>query len=679
MNNAHEVLEAAKTKAARLHDIVESGRGGTHQARYERDVINESVSNRVAHLDIGDASLVFGRLDLAEESGGETFYIGRVAVWDDDQEPITVDWRAPVAEPFYRATGPSPMGLVRRRHFATRSRTLLGIEDEYFGETSGMDLGDGPVIKGRETLAITMEQARTGRLGDIIATIQSEQDEIIRAPLPGILVVQGGPGTGKTVVALHRAAYLLYTHRFPLDGQGVLVIGPNRVFLTYIEQVLPSLGEAGVQTVVLSDLVPRVRVRGVDTEDIGEVKGAPAMTVVLRNAVKDRQRALREDLVVGFGLQRLRMTVEESAAIVADAQRRYRKHNAARSFIEGEVYRTLAESSREAMEIRTVRDRLEGSYELRATLDWMWPVLLPEQLLHDLFGSVNLLRLAARKVVSKRNILRLHRQRSASVGEVVWTAEDVPLLDEARSILGPRLGRKGEDAIRTYGHIVIDEAQDLSPMQLRMVRRRSLNGSLTIVGDIAQATGPWAHENWEGLVSDLQKKSEPRYTELTVGYRLPQPTMDVANRIQAVAAPHLKAPTAVRQEGFEPRFLRADNPASLGALVAALAPKELEAVGAGNLAIIAPDSLLDTVSTALDTAGIDHGRIYERALESQVTVVPVRLVKGLELDAAIVIEPAAIVEEERNGLQSLYVAITRATRRLHIVHARPLPLALTEA
>ena len=306
----------------------------------------------------------------------------------------------------------------------------------------------------------------------------------------------------------------------------------------------------------------------------------------------------------------------------------------------------------------------------------MWPVLLPEHLLHDLYGSKALLRLASKGVIPRREILRLYRPRSESVEQVVWTADDVPLLDEARAVLGPRLGRRTEDAIRTYGHIVIDEAQDLSPMELRMIRRRSLNGSLTIVGDIAQATGPWAQHDWNLVVDDLQQKHDPRFAELTVGYRLPQPTMDVANRVQQAAAPHLKPPVAVRVEGFEPKFVAADTPASLGSVVAALSPRELEAVGAGNLAIIAPDSLLATVSVALEAAGIDHGRVYEGALESQVSVVPPRLVKGLELDAAIVVEPAAIVAEERNGLQALYVALTRATRRLHVVHADPLPESL---
>jgi DNA helicase IV len=282
--------------------MVESGAGGTHQARFERDVINESVNKRIKQLDVGDASLCFGRIDQNGDSGGESYQIGRVGVFGPENDPVLVDWRAPVAEPFFRATGRQPMGLVRRRHFATRGRQLLGLEDEFFGEgvnELGAIEAEGSDLKGPETLGLTLEASRTGRLHDIVATIQGEQDEVIRAPMPGALVVQGGPGTGKTVVALHRAAYLLYTHRFPLEGQGVLVIGPNRVFLTYIEQVLPSLGEAGVEMAVLGDLVPDVRVRGFDREDVARVKGDLRMHKVLAKAVRDRQRPLREDLVIG--------------------------------------------------------------------------------------------------------------------------------------------------------------------------------------------------------------------------------------------------------------------------------------------------------------------------------------------------------------------------------------------
>ncbi|HMK13089.1 MAG TPA: DNA/RNA helicase domain-containing protein, partial [Acidimicrobiales bacterium] len=244
IERAYDCLDRAREQALRLRGLIEVGRGGTHQARYERDVIEETVRNRLAHLEIGDAALVFGRID---RETGEAFHIGRLAVADERQEPVVVDWRAPVAEPFYRATGRAPMGLARRRHFALKGRTLVGIEDELFdGNGNGDELG----LVGPGALIAALEQSRTGQLGDIVATIQAEQDEIIRSPLPGVLVVQGGPGTGKTVVALHRAAYLLYTYRFPLEDQGVLVVGPNRVFLRYIQRVLPSLGETGVEQVV---------------------------------------------------------------------------------------------------------------------------------------------------------------------------------------------------------------------------------------------------------------------------------------------------------------------------------------------------------------------------------------------------------------------------------------------
>ncbi|HEY8544064.1 MAG TPA: DNA/RNA helicase domain-containing protein, partial [Acidimicrobiales bacterium] len=279
IDRAYDCLERARQTATRLRSMVEVGKGGTEQARWEREMIEGNIANRLDYLHLGDASLVFGRIDRAHADGGDTYYIGRVAVADENQEPVVVDWRAPVAEPFYRATGRAPMGLVRRRHFATRGRRLLGIEDELFGEGAGLLDGglavsdNGSQIKGHGALIAALEESRTGRLSDIVGTIQAEQDEIIRAELPGVLVVQGGPGTGKTVVALHRAAYLLYTYRFPLEGQGVLVVGPNRLFLGYIEQVLPSLGEAGAELAVLADLVENVRVAVNDKPLAARVKG----------------------------------------------------------------------------------------------------------------------------------------------------------------------------------------------------------------------------------------------------------------------------------------------------------------------------------------------------------------------------------------------------------------------
>jgi len=691
IDHAYDCLEATRRAASRMTTMVEVGRGGTEQARFERDVIWDTMLHRLAQLDLGEAALCFGRIDIRGEDGGigSSYHIGRIAVSDEHQEPVIVDWRAPVAEPFYRATGREPMGLVRRRHFATRGRTLLGIEDELFGDAVaalGIEAGAAadPAVSGHGALLAALQTARTGRLSDIVATIQAEQDEVIRAELPGVLVVQGGPGTGKTVVALHRAAYLLYTHRFPLEGQGVLVIGPNRLFLGYIEQVLPSLGEAGVELAVLADLVPDVRMRGYDRGPTARVKGDLRMAEVLARAVRDRQRPLRRDLVIGYGLQHLRFTVDESRRIVQEGRRRYRRHNAARRFVEGEVFAALARSGRGELDPAEVRERLRREPAVREALEWMWPVLTPAQLLNDLFGSRALLHHAGRGLLSPAECDALLRERTPAGQEPVFRHDDAPLLDEARALLGPkpRRRRPGESAdsddVRTYGHIVVDEAQDLSPMQLRMVARRSLNGSLTVVGDIAQATGQWAHADWDEILEHLPRKRPPRRAELTLGYRLPAPNMALAARVLRVAAPELSPPRSIREDGPPPSIVGVPDAADLAAAVVAATRDEVEAVDPGQVAVICPASLVDAVSGALTEAGVEHGHATRHGLDQQVTVVPVGLVKGLELDASVVVEPAAIVDEEAQGLRALYVALTRATKRLALVHHRPLPEALAE-
>ncbi len=677
IDHAYECLEQARSSANRLKGMVEVGHGGTEQARFEREVIYDTVLTRLSQLHLGDASLVFGRIDRDESVGGEAFHIGRLAVSDERQEVIVVDWRAPVAEPFYRATGRESMGLARRRHFATRGRQLLGIEDELFGEHA-LDLGRSAGLQGQGALFAALESERSGRLGDIVATIQGEQDEIIRAPLPGVLVVQGGPGTGKTVVALHRAAYLLYTHRFPLEDQGVLVIGPNRLFLAYIEQVLPSLGEAGVELAVLADLVEGVSVRGRDSAPVGRVKGHQRMAQVIAKAVRDRERRLRSPLRVPFGLQTLTLSTEASDVIVRDARRRYRHHNAGRRHVEREVAAVLAEGSRTPIAADELWRQIRRQPDVVAALEEMWPVLTPAQLLHDLLGSKALLRLAGGRRLSEADVDLLHRPRARSIDEVVFTHDDVPLLDEARASLGPkpRARKRDEDEVRTYGHIVIDEAQDLSPMQLRMISRRSLNGSLTVVGDIAQSTGAWPHDDWDEILSQLPSKRPARREELTVGYRIPAPNMELAARVLAASAPDLRPPRSVRESGRPPRVERVQDQADLGPAVVRAVREEVAAVGSGNVAVISPASQVEACSEALTAAGIEHGVAIERGLNHQVTVVPVGIVKGLELDATVVVDPAGILSEEAQGLRALYVALTRATKFLTIVHAGPLPAVL---
>jgi DNA helicase IV len=696
IDHAYECLRVSREAAWRLRDLNEADLGGTFQARFERNAFDEALLKRLADLDLGGSSLVFGRIDRSAEAPGavESFHIGRLAVADEDREPVVVDWRAPVAEPFYRATGRNSMGLVRRRHFAVEGPRLLGVEDELFGDghlglghDEGLEsaTGSGPDgLRGYSTLLAALERGRTGTLGDIVATIQGEQDEIIRSPQHGVLVVQGGPGTGKTVVALHRAAYLLYTHRFPLEDQGVLVIGPNRVFLRYIERVLPSLGEAGVEQVVLSDLVPGVQFARpddrsrADTPTAARLKGDARMSDVIDQAINDRERPLREDLVIPFRTGYVRLRAEESARIVRAARRRFRRHNSGRKFVENELWSALAASFHDA-EIgpRSVKDTLRGTPEVREALDRMWPLLTPAQLLHDLFGSKALLKLAARGVLDESEALALFRARSESVDDVRWTAADVALLDDARDVLGPKPGRNGKiddaDEIRTYGHIVIDEVQDLTPMQLKMATRRSLNGAMTIVGDLAQATGPLAPTHWEDVLEHLPDRKPSRVIGLSVGYRIPGQIMELANRVMAVATPSLRSPVSVRVGDAQPVVVRADSPDDLGSAVAAEVLSLTAALPAASLGVIAPDSMIDDLSEHLTAAGVNHGTATRTGLDEGVTLVPVSVVKGLELDAVVVVEPAQIVADHEHGMRSLYVALTRPTQRLSIVHAVDLP------
>ncbi len=684
---AYQRLDEARDEAVRLKTMVEVGKGGTNQARWEREIFYENIANRLRQLDLGERSLCFGRIDQSEDAGGGSYHIGRIAVAGENQEPLIVDWRAPVAESFYRATGRDPQGLVRRRHFTSRGRQVLDLEDEFFGDAagSGRVVVNGRELRGTGALINALEENRTGRLGDIIGTIQAEQDEIIRSALAGVLVVQGGPGTGKTVVALHRAAYLLYAHRFPLEGQGVLVIGPNRLFLGYIEQVLPSLGEAGVELAVLADLVPEVRVSGRDHDVAARIKGDLRMVNLVRRAVRTRQRPLRHDLVVGMGVRRIRVPQAETARIVDEARRRFRTHNAARKFVTQSVFEALAAHHPDGIDPEVAREQLADHPDVREALMWMWPILTPAQLLHDLYGSPALLRAAGAGKLSDDELGALYRpwQEGKDASAVVWTVDDVPVLDEAMERLGPkpRKRREGQgraDDARTYGHIVVDEAQDLSPLQLRMLTRRSLNGSMTIVGDIAQSTGAWAHGDWQEILDHLPDRREPRRAELTVGYRIPAPVMDLAAKVLALAAPDLLPPVAVRSEGDPPEIVPAPDSARLHETVVAQALAESQRPGVGNVAVVAPRGRYQELVAAFEAAGVTIGSAPRDGLDHPITAVPVNLVKGLEVDVALVVEPADMVDEEPQGYRSLYVAMTRATKRLAIVHARDLPDVLLD-
>jgi DNA helicase IV len=769
LNRAYDGLEFMRGEARQmLQGVLDLGRGGTFQSRTERDIVVRTSLARLEQLDIGDQALYFGRIDRLPEPSdgaadngsalGESFHIGRLAVSGPDHEPLVVDWRAPVAEPFYRATGLDPQGLARRRHLAVRGRTVLGLEDEYFVDPDGRAatvaapgvsaapdgdgerlLSDGMVLGGPGALLSALGQARTGHMGDIIGTIQREQDEIIRSPLAGVLVVQGGPGTGKTAVALHRAAYLLYTHRFPLERQGVLVVGPNPLFLRYIEQVLPSLGETGVSLSTVAGLVPEVRVRGVDDPAAAKLKGDVRMVKVLARAVRTRERPLRRDAEIPFGAGVLRLRANATEDIVTAARRRPGTHNARRRFVESQVLRALSEEYRR----RTGRDeadepasqeeqsdlsqRLRRVPEVAEALDRMWPRLSPHEFLHDLLGARPLLTAAGKGVLDGADVQRLHRPRSASLDDIRWTVADTALIDEARTLLGPRRGgrphrpraQRGEEAavqeggfwpqglatspapatspvhatddeIRSFGHIVVDEVQDLSPMQLRMLARRSLSGSMTVVGDIAQATGPWAPQGWDDVTRHLSPQRPPRLVELTVSYRTPSEVVALAAQVLAVAAPAVAPPRPVRQSGYAPRIVPTSR-VGLDTAVADLAREELSAVGAGRVAVLGPAVMLPELTRALVDAGLDPVDPRDPAgagLGAGLVVLPADETNGLEFDSVIVVEPSLVtaVSDEpggegppvatTRGLRTLYVALTRPTKRLAVVHAEPLPVDL---
>ena len=751
---AYARLDAMRRDAnSMLEGVLDLGRGGTFQSRTERDVIVRTSMARLEQLDIGDQALTFGRIDRVNEGhtgdspadGGssengdqpetETFHIGRLAIHSSAHDPLVVDWRAPIAEPFYRATGRDPQGLVLRRHLAIEGRRVVGLEDERFsapgsavadheqavvrgdadGEGSGeLILSDLP-IGGPAALLAALDRARSGRMTDIVSTIQREQDEIIRAPLTGVLVVQGGPGTGKTAVALHRAAYLLYTHRFPLERQGVLVVGPNPLFLRYIEQVLPSLGETGVTLSTVSGLVPEIRVGDPGSVEAARLKGDARMTKVIARAVRTRQRHLSHDVSIPYGALLLRLSVEDSRQVVDVVRRRPGTHNGRRRLVEQAVARLLADRARQTQQtlgagtptsvtafpgyedpselsddefdFEDFARKVKRVPELANALDRMWPRLSPHELLHDLFGAGPLIRAASRGVLSPDEQDLLVRPRSSSLEAVAWSPADAALVDEARHLLGPRSG-SAEDGLRKYGHIVVDEVQDLSPMQLRMLTRRSLSGSMTVVGDIAQATAPWAPRSWEDITEHLPHRRPARTVELTVSYRTPAEVLAVASQVLAVAAPELTPPRPVRRTGVEPRMIAARGHSGsrhgatrqdLHQLVARVAGEEMDAVDPGRVAIIAPEAMLSVLAEALagaDLAVVDARDMKKGGLFEPLVLLAAEAANGLEFDSVIVVEPGIIAGETARGLRTLYVALTRPTQRLSVVYLTPPPAPL---
>ncbi len=739
--------ESAESVAAAYGDVRQ---GGTHQARLERDIAVETTHRRLAALDIGDTPLCFGRIDRIDDT---QFYVGRLAVDDADRTPLVIDWRAPVAEPFYRATALEPMGVLRRRHLLTKhGREVIGLDDEVF-DPDAVEAA-GLTVLGEGALMAALERSRTGRMADIVATIQAEQDSAVRADLPGVLVVAGGPGTGKTAVALHRVAYLLYTFRRRLGNQGVLLVGPSTVFLRYIEQVLPSLGEHEVQLATVTGLKPQLHASEPDRPATAAVKGDVRMASVLRRALDDRERPPRHDVELRVDGLRLRITRRECRRVIERVRRRRATHNAHRPLVERMLldrlvaqYRSaLARTHREILDLdygdsdagydpqvaaalsrgepppreweRELTNRLRRHPEVRKLLERMWPVLNGAELVHDLFSFRALIRSASDDVLSRDEQQLLFRPRSADVREVPWTEADVALVDEADALLGPveaarprrgnrrsaadreaveaaqsvvrELGLGGyttaaaladrygngsgraDDSIpelRTFGHVLVDEAQDLSPMQWRMLARRCPTGSMTIVGDFGQASRPGAAGGWDEVLGLLPTHDAPRRVTLTVNYRTPAEIMDLANKLLAVAASGVEPTQSVRHTGFPPQFVRTEE------LVAGAATVARTALGeGGTVAVIAPVEIHAAITGAL----ADVGAVADAAdaLDAPIGVLVATDAKGLEFDHVVVVEPARLVTPDSAGLRLLYVTLTRATQTLTVVHAESLPEAL---
>jgi DNA helicase IV len=754
----YRLLDEARdrTERALAQTRGSGGAGGTFQARVEREVTAAEQGRRLAQLNAVEHGLLFGRTDTSPATAREstragrtnaslaaaresaragragadpagepetTLYIGRIGLRDDEYEPRLIDWRAPAAHPFYAATPKDPNGLIRRRHIYTRNRTVTGVDDEVF-DLDQLPEPDRKSLSGEAMLIAGITAGRTGRMSDVVATIQAEQDRVIRSSLQGVLVVQGGPGTGKTVAALHRAAYLLYTHRKTLERRGVLVIGPNATFLRYISQVLPSLGETDVVLSSIAELFPGVKAAPDDNPEAAVVKGDPKMVNVLRRAVRNCQRVPQADLdITADGV---RMTVPREACLRArDRARALRKpHNVARKLFVTEMLSALAAAESAALgrpldpeDLPYARARLWDEPPARAALDELWPFLTPQRLVAGLLAEEGALRGAAPGFSDAERAVVLRPDSPDA-----WTVADVPLLDEAAQLIGTDdtaekvrhraaererraeeryarevleiTGLAGQGFVNAatladwnrdqgqplttaerawadpswaYGHVIVDEAQELSAMAWRMVMRRIPTRSLTVVGDVAQRGSAAGARSWAQML-DPYVRGRWREESLTVNYRTPAEIMAVAADVLACAAPGERLPESVREEGVPPRAVSGLDQA------ACVVQQELSEMGdGGRLAVIAPSARMAELARAIPEA-VPGDRA--EVLDSPVALLTVGQSKGLEFDRVVLVDPAGILAQSPAGGHDLYVAITRATHRLTVVHEGDLPASL---
>ncbi len=744
-------LDELTERAARdLERARRSRTAGTPAALFERGALIRSYTERLGGLTSAERRLCFGRID--HSAGGTTVYVGRLSLADQAQNLLLTDWRAPAAEPFYRATTANPMGVARRRHILLTGRLVTAVEDDVLDLDA---VGTGSSFEGHGALMAALAARRTGRMGDIVATIQGEQDRIIRAPMPGILVVEGGPGCGKTVVGLHRAAYLLYTHREQIARSGVLVVGPNALFLRYISQVLPGLGESSAVLATPGQLHPGIEGVAESDDEVAVVKGDLRMADVVATAIRNRQRipdSARDLVVAGT---RITMTTAMVAGARDRARASRRPHNRARltfvtslldrlALVLAEARRVDPESNREIL-LADLRD----SRDVRREVNLCWMPLTAEQVIGELFADPRVLAAAGPRLSGRE------RELLARPAGAPWTVSDVPLLDEAAELLGEDdeparraaalsaseraleeeyargvmemtgvtgiSGLTAESLIDRYsgsqtirrtvvdaalsdrtwafGHVVVDEAQELSPMQWRLLLRRCPSRSMTVVGDLAQAASLAAPRTW-GQIFDRLAPGRWSVQPLTVNYRTPAPMMELATRVLVASGTPVAEPASVR-DGSAPRLLRvpdvpdaglggpagAAEPAGVGGAAAggpeALADRLAAATGQevtrwiadeGRTAVVVPRSLRDRFAEAL-AEHVPAGSVGlgNAALDTRVSVLTVAESKGLEFDQVVVVEPAVMLAESARGGHDLYVALTRATQELLVVHAADLP------
>jgi DNA helicase IV len=630
------------------------------------EVLARQIEERIKALaDLSDTPLFFGRLDYlhapgaeaAEGAEGERFYIGRRHVHDHDGDPMVIDWRAPVSQPFYRASKKDPMDVALRRRFGYTRGDITAYEDEHLSDPA-------EAARTSKLLQQEIERPRVGPMRDIVATIQPEQDEIVRSGLSGTVCVQGGPGTGKTAVGLHRVAYLLYAHRERLARTGTLVIGPNRSFLHYIEQVLPALGELTVQQATVDDLVAHVEIKGTDDARAAVVKGDARLAQVLRRALYAHVTMPAEPVVVVRGSRRWRIPAYELEELVRELLDRDIRYGAAREALPQRIAHAVLvqmERSGEAPDDR-VQDAVARNSAVKAAVKAVWPAVDPAKLVLRLLSDAEFLAVHAEGILDEdEQKAILWAKPARSVKSAKWSAADAVLIDEATDLI---------QRTHSLGHVVLDEAQDLSPMQYRAVGRRCTTGSATVLGDLAQGTTPWATRSWQEALTHLGKP-DALVEELTAGFRVPTDVITYASRLLPHIAPGLTPVVSIRENPghFEVR------PVS-GSKDVVEACRELLR-HEGSTGLIAADARVPELARALTEAGIPYlGPGEETTQETRLTLVPASLAKGLEYDYVVLDEPRAVVDgepDERTGLRRLYVALTRAVSGLIVTHAAGLP------